>query len=392
MRVLHLIPSISPCRGGPSQAVLEMVAGLRKVGVQASILTTNDDGPGILHDLPVNQWFTYHDVPVYVLSRWSPPIRALREFAIAPALLKFLRNNLVNYDLLHVHSIFSFVPTFAMVLARRRRIPYLVRTIGQLQHWSLTQSALRKRMMLALVERSNLVGASCLHFTSELEQQEALALNLDVPSFVLPLGVHLPPQDLSRNCDSLETTVQFLFLSRLHPKKQLDLLFRALASLQHLHPSFQWTLHIAGDGPEEYVRSLHLLAATLGIAAKLQWHGFVAGFSKRSLLSRADWFLLPSAAENFGIAAAEALAHSLPVVLTPGVALANQVKAANAGIICEPTLSGLTHALADHCLHPPVASMRLNARRLAADSYSWISISLRLSQKYQSLQTTCSLP
>ena len=51
MRILHIIPSISSLRGGPSQAVLEMVKVLQKCGVNAEILTTNDDGYSLL-DVP----------------------------------------------------------------------------------------------------------------------------------------------------------------------------------------------------------------------------------------------------------------------------------------------------------------------------------------------------
>lgn len=73
MRVLHLIPSISPLRGGPSQAVLAMAGALRRRGVEASILTTNDHGPGLLQDLSLGRWHERHGVPVLAFGRWSPP-------------------------------------------------------------------------------------------------------------------------------------------------------------------------------------------------------------------------------------------------------------------------------------------------------------------------------
>ena len=88
MRVLHLIPSISPHRGGPSQAVVEMVSALRQQGVDASIVTTNDDGPGVLASLPLRRWHQHQGVPVLAFPRWSPPLRPLLEFAVAPALLR----------------------------------------------------------------------------------------------------------------------------------------------------------------------------------------------------------------------------------------------------------------------------------------------------------------
>jgi len=111
MRVLHLIPSISPRRGGPSQAVLAMTSALRHQGVEASILTTNDDGPDHLSGFPLGRWHEHAGVPVLAFARWSPPLRVLREFAVSPALVSWLRSHLADYDLLHVHALFSFPST-----------------------------------------------------------------------------------------------------------------------------------------------------------------------------------------------------------------------------------------------------------------------------------------
>lgn len=69
MRVLHLIPSISPLRGGPSQAVLAMVAEQRAQGLDASILSTNDDGPGINTSLPLGHWCEHQGLPLLTFHR-----------------------------------------------------------------------------------------------------------------------------------------------------------------------------------------------------------------------------------------------------------------------------------------------------------------------------------
>jgi glycosyltransferase involved in cell wall biosynthesis len=392
MRILHLIPSISALRGGPSLAVLCMVASLRKQGLEAAIVTTNDNGREVSHELPLGVW---HDqevlgekVPVLAFARWSPPLRVIREFAFSPGLNCWLEEHARYWSLVHVHALFSFPTSFGMAQLRRQHVPYFLRTIGQLNRWSLKQSAVRKRMFLRVIDRANIAGATALHFTSEAERTEASVITKSVPSFVLPLGVPSPSLDLV--CDTpsnplahgADEVIRFLFLSRLHPKKQLPLLLDSLALLLSRQPCKPWILDVAGDGDPSYIQYLSRLAFQLGLSSRIHWHGLVSGQAKQSLLAQAHWFVLPSASENFGIAAAEALMAGTPVLLCPGVAISSDVLAAGAGIICEPNVDSLSLAL-ERCLTPPTPSMRCAARLLARERYSWPAISSSLSKHYQ---------
>ena len=375
MKVLHVIPSISPRRGGPGVAALEMAAALRQQGVEASLLTTNDDGPGLLADLPLGRWIDHDGVPLIAFGRWSPPITPLREFAVAPALSQWLAAHLGDYDLLHIHALFSYPSTSAMVLARQAGVPYVLSTIGQLCHWSLARSSRRKRWMLRLIERRNLDGAAALHVTTDAERQQTAGLGLAAPAVVIPLGVHLPPDGAAPDrCGAGPT--RFLFLSRIHPKKQLEQLFAALA----LVPG-DWTLEIAGEGEPAYVAVLQRQTEQLGIASRCQWLGFLAGEAKWQALAAADWFVLPSASENFGIAAIEALAAGLPVILSPEVAVAELLSCSGAALICASDPQALAATL-ERALAGPTAELREEARRLAAERFAWPAIAGQLQSAY----------
>lgn len=386
MRVLHVIPSVSPLRGGPSKAVFAMVQALRQQGVEAAILTTNDHGPGVDASLPTGRWCERQGVPLLAFPRWSPPLRPLREFAISPGLSRWLAQNLQHYDLLHVHAIFSFPSTWSMRQARRAGRPYLVRTIGQLSPWSLEQSRLRKRWMLRLLERRNLEGAAALHYTSQAERQEAACLGLRAPGFVLPLGVDrvdaqrfpTPPPP------GPEEPIRFLFLSRLHPKKQLERLLQALALLRRRRPEALWSLAIAGEGDPAYRITLQQLVQQLDLEAHCRWLGHLEGDAKLRQLAAAHWFVLPSAAENFGIAVAEALACGTPVILSPQVAVAELVAGSGAGLICDSAPEPLAAAL-EQALTGPAPAMRQAARNLAEQRLAWSALAADLRATYAAI-------
>ena len=388
MRVLHVIPSISPLRGGPSRAVLDMVAALRLQEVDAAILTTNDHGPGLHPDLVTGHWQWHQGVPVLAFPRWSPPVAALREFAFSPALSLWLARHLKQYELLHIHALFSYPSTSAMAQARWAGVPYILRSIGQLSPWSLAQSRGRKRLLLRLIERRNLEQAAALHFTTAAERDEAAVLGLAQPNLVLPLGVRCPdPLSQSASAPNGSAPVRFLFLSRLHPKKQLENLLDALALLQRQRPEARWELAIAGEGEPRYVAGLQERTRGLGIEARCGWLGFLEGEAKWQALKAADWYVLPSAAENFGIAAVEALAAGTPVILSPEVAVAANVARAGAGLVSasDPEALALTLATA---LERPSLTMRASALTLVATDFSWSTIALQLRDAYRQVLTS----
>jgi glycosyltransferase involved in cell wall biosynthesis len=376
-----VIPSISPRRGGPSQAAIEMVNALRLRHVDASILTTNDDCESLLTDLPIGGWTSYCGVPVLAFPRWNPPIRVLKEYIFSSRLNRWFPGNIRNFDIIHVHALFSYPSTVAMMHARRARIPYLLRTIGQLSPWSLAQSKLRKQLMLKLVERRNLDSASLLHFTTTRERDECFtAFGQSFPSLVLPLGVRLPSPlpAIKSKSDGL----RLLFLSRLHPKKQLEVLLKGLALFQSDNPQAIWQLDIAGAGEPAYLASLQKLAAQLNLSHRCRWLGHVQGDAKTSLLQQADWFLLPSAAENFGIAVVEAMAAGTPVIVSPQVAVADLIVAAGAGLVCSSDPASICKILITH-YQGPTSAMRMAARSLAESTFSWGSVADQLETHYR---------
>ncbi len=383
MKVLHVIPSIAPLRGGPSHAVLGMVKLLRVQGIDAEIVTTNDNGNYLL-DLPLGERIIYQDVPIWFLPRFSLPFK---EFIFSAGLTKWLYQNIANYDLVHSHYLFSYASTCAGIFARHHKIPYVVRTIGQLTPWALAQSRLKKQIYTSLIERHNLNRAAAVHCTASGEAEDVRNFGIQTPTITLPLGVDQPeilPEAKTEICNKYDIPPDkpiILFLSRLHYKKRPDLLIESLAELSKLGQNFH--LIVAGSGEDEYVNYLKNLVKDYDLAKCTSFAGFVTGRDKDLLLQGSDIFVLPSFSENFGIVVAEAAIASLPIIITPGVQIAPDITDANAGLVVEGTKAELVKALSQLIASPELRSqMGANAQKLASQKYSWSAISTQLIEHY----------
>ncbi len=355
-----------------------MVKALRQRGIDAAIVSTDDDGPRRLRQ-PLDRWFELEGVPVRLFQRWSPPIAPLREFSVSPALAAWLSSSLKSWDVMHVHALFCYPTTWGMAIARRLGTPYVLHSIGQLQQWGLQRSAWRKKLMFRLIENANLRGASLLQATSPLEAHDIARLGLNSRIRVIPLGVPSQPPP-----SHPPQPGQLLFLSRLHHKKRLEILLQALALVRRLQPCLSWSLTIAGSGDPAYQARLQQLSQKLGLEPYCHWAGFVSGRDKLELLQTSDWFVLPSAAENFAIAAAESLAAGTPVILSPEVGIAEDVERAGAGLICPGEPNALAHTLI-RALQSSNQAYRVAALNLAHERYSWPIIAAELEDVYSRL-------
>lgn len=389
MRVLHVIPSVGPVRGGPSQAVLEIVRTLNQIGIQSEIATTNDNGPGLLR-VPLGVKTLFEQAPVWFFPRFSPRLAPVREFAYSHELTVWLRENMDRYDLVHVHAFFSYACTVAMAMARRKHIPYLVRPLGLLCEWSLQQHALRKRLYLALIERRNLNGSAGLEYTAEQELAEAATLRLRAPGFVLPFGVDLPPdipdarQRLRKLIHAPLDEPVILFLARLHPKKGLHHL---LAGAENV-AARRFSVVVAGIGAPDYEAQLKAQAAAGSLRGRVHFVGFAQGDTKHMVLQGADVFALTSYSESFGIAVMEALAAGLPALVTPGVPLAQLVEHFQLGWVTALNTLSIAAAL-DQALargdHGEAILRRERARAVIAQNFTWELVAARMAATYQAV-------
>jgi glycosyltransferase involved in cell wall biosynthesis len=339
--ILHVIPSLAQIHGGTTASVLEMITGMEQQGMRCSIALSDDDGKG--RRLPIN-------APERALAHRHYFPKRFDHYTYTPQMAPWLDAHLADYDLVHIHGLFSHVNAMAGRKCRHHGIPYVITLHGMANHYGMNHKRFQKWVSFHLLERRLLEQAEAIHLTSRREEQDFLDLKINTPRQMIPLAVapieeskadEMPAAHPILALDRAETGPIILFMGRLHPIKNIEALLTALTE-----PGLeQHQLLIAGTGDAGYTQELKTLAQNLGLEARVHWLGFVTGAAKSTLFARADVFIQPSFSESFGMAAIEALSSGLPCVLTHGVANADDLNPAGLAALVDVTAPEIASGL-----------------------------------------------
>jgi glycosyltransferase involved in cell wall biosynthesis len=269
-----------------------------------------------------------------------------------PARIRLLAQ---QHDVVILHGTWQYHAFATWRALRGTGIPYFVYTHGMLDPWfkrTYPLKHLKKWAYWPWADYRVLRDAQAVLFTTE--QERLLARQsfwlYQANERVVGYGTSAPPGDAEQQRElflsrfpQLRGQRLLLFLSRIHPKKGVDLLLEAFAAVASSDPRLQ--LVIAGPDQLGWQAQLQQRAAALGIADRLTWPGMLSGDLKWGAFRAAELFCLPSHQENFGIAVAEALACGLPVAIAEPVNISAEVGAAGAGLVHADTPAGTTGAL-----------------------------------------------
>lgn len=326
---VHFVSEVRLELGGVVQAVVDLCQALSVRGHQITLVTTDPtDIPDHWSD-PSGAW------PQVVEIKPS----ALTKRLISRGGLKQFGDLIHGVDLVHLHTPWDLSNFQLMPIVRKQSIPYIVTVHGMLDEWSMQQKSLKKKAFLSLGGRRLFEHATTVHLTAEAESEQTgrwvpIGDREAIQSWILDLSVYdpLPGPDPALKAFPVicPEKKKILFLSRLHPKKGIDLLLKAGAIL--LEEGLPIQLLIAGPGDDHYVEELKSLTRKLGIEKHTEFLGMVRGVEKRSVFQLSDVFVLPTYQENFGLVLAEAMACGTPVVTTRGTDIWKEIERAGGRI------------------------------------------------------------
>jgi glycosyltransferase involved in cell wall biosynthesis len=326
MRILHVIATLDPASGGPSESVRTLM-GFNKIGYAGEAVTLDDPNAPFLAELPF---------PVHALG----PISTTYGFSFK--MLRWIEDNVHRFDGVIVNGLWMFCGVAALIAARGKK-PYMVFSHGMLDPYfkhRFPLKHLKKWVYWVLAEYWVLRFAYRVLFTtkeeSELARQSFWLHRWN--GYVVPYGCSQPPANpealkeaFYADSPELRGVRYMLYLGRIHRKKGCDLLIEAFVKHASLDPG----LHLVMAGPDQqgWAAELKATVEAAGLTDRVHWPGLIKGDVKWGAFYASEVFILPSHQENFGIAVAEALACGKAVLLADKVNIAPQIQKDGAGLM-----------------------------------------------------------
>lgn len=377
MHIAHVMPTLAEWYGGPVNAVLNLGAAQREIGMKVSNWATGDE------ETRRRLATSCPDVRLFD-TRWP------KSWFRSPELTRKLTEEITSFDLIEVHGIWEYTVFMAARIARRANIPYVIRPTGVFTHPWRYQS-LKKRLYSCLIGNRALKGAACLHVASKREAEGCRKAGIQIPITIVPNGIDpsafetLPSaKEAEERWPVLKDRQVILFLSRISREKGLDQCIAAIRDVLDMSGLRDTLFVIAGPNHKSYLTTVKDLLERYDLEQYVFFPGMVQGREKLTLYRRADIFVLPSYSESYGIVVAEALACGTPVVTTTGTPW-KELQDIDAGRWVAPERGPLAKALCELLEMPREERevMGQRGRNLVFERYTWEKSAKKLRTVYE---------
>jgi glycosyltransferase involved in cell wall biosynthesis len=356
LKILHVIASVDLRAGGPIEGVFRSAQVWSSHGHEVSIASLDWPDATCVANSPVQTIaLGSKGRPKGRIDKFLPWTR----YGYSPQFGRWLRDNAARFDIVIVNGLWNYTSFGTSRVLHKLNLPYFVFTHGMLDPWfnkAYPAKHVAKALFWRLFEHRVLRDAAGVLFTCEEERRMARQSFSPYAAreFVVGYGTADVLGDPNQQRAAFYSAVPkakgrrlILFLSRLDKKKGIDLLLAAFARQANASPDFD--VVIAGPDLTSLQPSLADLSSRLGITTRIHWTGMLTGDTKWGAFRAADFFVLPSHQENFGVAVVEAMAVNRPVLITNKVNIWREVEEDGAGLVVDDNVASVSAGLETLC-------------------------------------------
>jgi len=229
--------------GGPIPVVYELSKKLIAKGHTITVATTTANGATDFEEsgeYPIN----YEGINVHYFQRikferlfsFLSYFRDSVGFFYAPSLKKYLKENILEYDIIHLHEFFSYPAIMTGRIANRKQVKYVIHLHGMLDSYRMARRNLKKKIYFGIIGKKFFNQADGIIAFTKSERNDLERLDLVTPTATIPNGIN-PTQikyvAIKKHEDyfGFENKKVVLYLGRIHPIKGIDLLISAFSKI-----------------------------------------------------------------------------------------------------------------------------------------------------------------
>lgn len=363
MKIVHCIASIDRNAGGTTTACIDLINELKDRLEMIYLYTLKSEAP-VEYSIENGEVFLADSIFLGYSGELKKKLHQL------------------EVDVFHGHALWDLSIHQMAVIARKKKIPYIISIHGMLEPWSLQQSSLKKNLAMFFYQHKDLIKADCIHATAMIEVKNIRKLGYKKPIAMISNGIDLSKYPL-KEYSVKKKIKKILFLSRIHPKKGIEHLINSWEKLD-ITIRQNWEVEVAGNGESNYIEQLNELIKKKSLQNEIRIVGPKFGKDKTTIYHSADLFVLPTYSENFGIVIAEALASGVPVITTKGTPW-EELETYNAGKWIDLNEKNLLDTMSSlmNMKEEQLQEMGLNGRKLIEEKYSIESVAKKFILLYE---------
>ena len=331
MITTHVSPALG--FGGVAVSAARLVAAWARVSSRhIGLCSSNASGKGSIsaEDVRLGANVSERLYHAYWFKRWGFGLGAI------PLLVNLCKQSRVVY----LNGIATWPTTLSAIICCFYKRPFIVAPRGGLMPEHVEHIRLNKPtkwIFYRLLTFPWIKRALALHCTGKMEANGARAwLGENMPIVIAPNGIELPPVP-SIAPSLIEDKLVLAYVGRISHEKGINTFLRGW--LQAKRPGDRFLVAGSGSGvaEEAYFKDFQKIVSQSNGA--IEYRGYLNSSEVNKLIENSHFLVLPSGLdgdvrENFGNAAAEALALGRPVIVCKGLEW-DDIEASEAGLVID---------------------------------------------------------
>ena len=319
MKILFIVPYYTPAYsyGGVVRATETQAEGLVKRGFEVTVATTdvlnNTDRNKIKQEI-------INGVNIIRFPNISNYVAKHLNFYTAYGLSKWIKDNIKQFQLIHISDIYSFLMIKPTVkLAVKYKIPYMIQPHGLLLPYRVSYNKILKLIKNLIINNYKQIFDKSTAIIS-LPEQETMYLKTLFPNkdiVEIPNGIRPKIRTNNKlvNDSHYENKKKILVsIGRLHQIKGFERAIHTIYALRKLYIDFEYLIY--GPSEKDYGNYLQNLIDKLSANDYIKLKGPVYNEEIDNVLTKADLFVMPSISEAQSIVILEALNCGLPAIVS----------------------------------------------------------------------------